>query len=168
MKANVNGVVIQLVFLELKIFSVNGPSGKITLMKAVPLTDEWKDRDFGFGPVFDGTTQFKDGTIVQTINLTTNKPNLTFPGRRPHLYFITAKHLHSMDVANGFISECISLPGQYRYTHLYIDHKTCLLVVSSVKNKASLDIVMAFAFYNYNPIQLLQLLEVTPLIEDMS
>jgi hypothetical protein len=78
MKANVNGIVVQLVFLDLKIFTINGPSGKISPLKTVPLTDEWKDRDFGFGPAFDGTTQFKDGTIVQTINLTTNKPNVTF------------------------------------------------------------------------------------------
>jgi hypothetical protein len=35
------------------------------------------------------------------------------------------------------------------------------MAVSSVKNKASSDIVMAFALYNYNPIQLLQLLEVS-------
>jgi hypothetical protein len=73
MKANVNGIVVQLVFLDLKIFTVNGPSGKISPLKTVPLTDEWKDRDFGYGPAFDGTTQFKDGTIIQTINFTTNK-----------------------------------------------------------------------------------------------
>jgi len=90
--------------------------------------------------------------------------NVTFAGRRPHLYFITAKHLHSLDVANGVISECIALPDQYRYTQLYIDHETCLLAVSSVKNKASSDIVMAFALYNYNPIQLLQLLEASVFI----
>ena len=83
-------------------------------------------------------------------------------GRKPYLYFITAKHLYSIDIEVGEILESIELPtesGTASYTKMYLDHETCTIAVSSVKNKTS-DVLMAFALFSYNPLRFNLLLQV--------